>query len=265
MFFSPACQKAESCPCFSPSRPSRCMAGIFPSVRGENFLRCTSFFHFRVSSRFFRLPASCRFVVIMQMEHRRERALWLARNILPHEPALRRWLQGSMSVSADVDDVIQEAFARLSSLDSIAGIQNPKAYFFQTAISIMRQEVRRARIVTIEAVTDLDRLEVEASDATPDRHAELRQDLHRVMEAIEALPQRCREAFILRRVHGLSQREIAQKLQISENTVEKHIGRGLRQIMCEFGNGGNTPLPASNHQVTKTEVHARPAYKRRDL
>lgn len=199
------------------------------------------------------------------MEHRRERALWLARNILPFEPALRRWLQGTMSISADVDDVVQEAYARLSSLDTVAGIQNPKAYLFQTAISIVRQEVRRARIVTIEAVTDLDRLEIEANDALPDRHAEVRQDLHRVMQAIDALPQRCREAFILRRVHGMSQREIAEKLQISENTVEKHIGRGLREIMREFGDGGNIAAPASSHKAMKTEVHARPSYKRRDL
>lgn len=199
------------------------------------------------------------------MEHRRERALWLARNILPFEPALRRWLQGNMSVPADVDDIIQEAYARLSSLESVAAIQNPKAYFFQTAISIIRQEMRRARIVTIEAVTDLDRLEVAANDPLPDQYAEVRQDLHRVMEAIEALPQRCREAFVLRRVHGMSQREIAEKLQISENTVEKHIGRGLRQIMCEFQDGGNLIPPASNQKTMKTEVHARPSYKRRDL
>lgn len=199
------------------------------------------------------------------MEPRRERALWLARNILPFEPALRRWLLGNMSVPADVDDIVQEAYARLSTLESVAGIQNPKAYLFQTAISIVRQEVRRARIVTIEAVSDLERLQVEASGALPDRQAEVRQDLHRVMEAIEALPQRCREVFILRRVHGLSQRDIAQRLQISENTVEKHIGRGIREIMREFADGGNPPLPASSHKAVKTEVHARASYKRRDL
>jgi len=44
--------------------------------------------------------------------------------------------------------------------------------------------------------------------------------------AVRALPLQCRRAFILKKVYGLSQREIAAYLEISESTVEKHVARG---------------------------------------
>ena len=49
------------------------------------------------------------------------------------------------------------------------------------------------------------------------------------------LPPKCREAFALRKVEGLSQREVALRMGVSENTVEKHVGKGLRILLRLFG------------------------------
>ncbi|WP_169805677.1 RNA polymerase sigma factor [Novosphingobium rosa] len=188
-----------------------------------------------------------------------DRAQWLARAVCPHEPALRRWL-AQRTLAVDLDDIVQEAYARLALLPSVEHIRNPRAYFFRTALAILVNEVRRARIVPIEAVAELDRLEVESLAATPDREAEGRQELRLLAEAIAQLPRRCREVFVARRVHGMSQRETAQHLGIAESTVEKHIAAALRHLAAlmngqEPGTGGNAPARLSMQQTHETETY----------
>ncbi|RYG32998.1 MAG: RNA polymerase subunit sigma-24, partial [Burkholderiales bacterium] len=94
----------------------------------------------------------------------RERTRWFLRQILPHEPALRRWLGRRQGTGIDVDDVIQESYAVLSERASIEDIRHPRAYLFQIANSLVVRHVRRARVVSIQAVENLDLYEF-ADDA----------------------------------------------------------------------------------------------------
>lgn len=176
------------------------------------------------------------------------RAIWLAQHVLPHEPDLRRWLRRRATAGLDIDDIVQETYAKLATLADVEHIHAPKAYFFQTALSIILQENRRSRVVPIENDNDLDLIDAEAPEPLQDRQLEAQQELSRVNDAIAALPVKCREVFILRKVDGLSQREIATKLNLSESTVEKHIGRGVRKLVEIFGRGGRSGLPASNRE-----------------
>ncbi|MFZ7097017.1 RNA polymerase sigma factor [Luteimonas dalianensis] len=165
------------------------------------------------------------------------RARWLADEILPHEPALRSWLQGRAPASMEVDDVVQEAYAVLAGLDDVAHILEPRAYLFTVVRSVMLQQLRRARIVPMVAVAEVERLGILTDEVTPEESAVAGQDLRRTGELIASLPHKCREAFVLRRVEGLPQREIAARMGISENTVEKHIGKALRLLMEAMGRG----------------------------
>ncbi|KQX24276.1 MULTISPECIES: RNA polymerase sigma factor [unclassified Sphingomonas] len=180
---------------------------------------------------------------------RRERRLWLATHIVPHEPALREWLSRLAGVGHDqIDDLVQETYATLARKEEVASVNNPRAYAFQVARSILLQQLRRARIVAFGTLTDLDQSD-EASDMpSPEQHAIARDEYARVVQAIAAMPQQTREAFHLRRVEGLSQREIAARLGVSENIVEKHITRGIKLLMEEFGRGGKTRSGASSIQ-----------------
>ena len=159
------------------------------------------------------------------------RALWLAEHVLPCEPGLRDWLRRRMSMRQDVDDVIQETYAILASMADVSHVRQPRAYVFQVAQSVVLQQLRRAQVVPIEAVAEIDRLDISGDDVCPERRASSHQELARVEALIASLPDKCRQAFVLRRVEGYSQREIAQRMNISENTVEKHICKGLRVLM----------------------------------
>jgi RNA polymerase sigma-70 factor (ECF subfamily) len=175
----------------------------------------------------------------------RQRTQWFLRNILPHEPALRGWLSRSAPPGIDAGDVIQEAYTILAELETVDAIRHPRAYLFQVARSVIVRHVRRARIVPIHTVDDLERLEHSDGAPSPEQHAIDRDELRQLARAIAAMPRKTREAFILRRVDGLSQRQIAMQMRITENTVETHISRGVLFLIDWFGGSGN-PRPQTS-------------------
>jgi len=164
-----------------------------------------------------------------------QRARWLAERILPHEPALRAWLGSRVARVVDVDDVVQESYAQLATLGDVDHVRDPRAYLFRVAHSLVLQQVRRARIVPIVVLAEVERLEVSQDELTPERHALAGQELNRIGALIAALPDKCRQAFVLRKIEGLPQRDIAARMGVSENTVEKHIGKGLRLLAEALG------------------------------
>jgi RNA polymerase sigma-70 factor (ECF subfamily) len=166
--------------------------------------------------------------------------------VVPHEAAMRRWLRSFSALGEpDIDDLVQETYAVLAMRDSVEGIADPRSYAFQVAKSLFLQNVRRAKVVSISAGADLASLDIPVDAPSPFQHAAGREDLERVAEAIRAMPPQTRRAFWLRRVEGWSQREIAAATALSENTVEKHIARGIRILMEQFGRGGKAVRRAS--------------------
>jgi len=159
--------------------------------------------------------------------------------VLPHEAAVRAWLKRWTGRAQDIDDVIQEAYSRLAVLDSVAHIGSGRAYLFQTTRNIVLEQVRRSKIVRIDNVTDIGTLGI-VDEAPPlDRVVAGARELQRVEQLINQLPIKCRRVFVLRRIHGVSQREIAGMFGISESAVEKLAMRGLKLILKAM-EGDNT-------------------------
>src|SRR5882757_1045968 len=145
----------------------------------------------------------------------RERGRWLARNLLPYEPILRARLKHVYVHGLEIDDIIQETYARIVSLPSLETIRHPKQYAIQTATSIIIDHVRHSRVISITATGDLDNLDVVTLEPGPEEQLEFRQEIAEIAKALATLPEKCRETLILRRVEGLSQHETAQRLGIS--------------------------------------------------
>lgn len=157
-----------------------------------------------------------------------DRARWFAEEVQPHEARLRAWLRARFSTLRDIDDVVQEAYLRIWRARAGGRIEHPKSYLFNTARNAALDRVRRERVVPFERLTDRETSFVlEGGD---DAGSNCDAELELLAAAVRALPQRCREVFILRKYHGLSHEAIAARLGITPNTVNAQITAAM--IRC---------------------------------
>jgi RNA polymerase sigma-70 factor (ECF subfamily) len=159
-----------------------------------------------------------------------ETSKWFAAEVQPHEPELRAYLRSKFSRQLDVDDLIQETYARLLQAREQAALRSPRAYLFTTARNAAFDFFRRRKIVAIEGIADLELLPVFEDRPGVAEAVCHDQELQLLAEAIQALPERCRRVLTLRKLHGLSHREIAQKLGIAENTVNAQVAIGVLRL-----------------------------------
>jgi RNA polymerase sigma-70 factor (ECF subfamily) len=138
----------------------------------------------------------------------------------------------------EVDDIIQETYARIASLPSVDSIRHPKQYAVQVATAVVIDHIRHSRVIPINAAGSLEQLDIGSPEAGPDKQLEFREEIAQVAHFLASLPSTTRETLILRRVEGLSQQETALRLGISVKTVEKHMARGVLMLMDLFGRGG---------------------------
>lgn len=156
-------------------------------------------------------------------------ARWFADEVQPHEFKLRAWLRARFPSLADLDDVIQESYARLIRARASHRIRNPKSYLFATALHVALDIFRRNRVVAFDDVGESAALSVLEEQPAANEHASREEELQILREAMEALPTRCRQVFTLRKLYGLPHREIATRLRISEKTVEEQVSRATRR------------------------------------
>lgn len=188
-----------------------------------------------------------------------ERALWLSVHVLPHEAAMRAWLRGKRVAPHDIDDTIQETYAVLATMASVGHIADPRTYSFRVAYSIVLQRHRRAQVVPLTAIEAMAYFDPPSDEPTAEQRLSRRQDLQRLAAAIADLPVKCRTAFVLRKIQGLSQRETAKRMGISENTVEKHIAKGVHHLMAMFSDGGKQRRgPSTQHDANSADSPRRP-------
>jgi len=152
---------------------------------------------------------------------------WFVREVLPLEAMLMHYLQQTWRNRSDLEDIRQDIYAQLLSAAERGIPTQTKAFVMRTARNLLIDRIRHEQIVPIDPVPDLDALAVAAE---PDSNVVARDILRKLHGALDRLPPRCREAIILRRVEGLSRREIATRMGISEKTVAEHITNGMRAL-----------------------------------
>jgi RNA polymerase sigma factor (sigma-70 family) len=139
-----------------------------------------------------------------------------------HYGELRAFARRKIGNPSTAEDLVQEACLRVAGAQSEA-IENPRAYLYRVVSNLVidhqRKEAARARnLVPVENAPDIGD---EASDV--ERQLIAKQRLAILSKAISELPPRCRECFIMRRFDDIDQDEIARRMGISRNMVEKHL------------------------------------------
>lgn len=145
----------------------------------------------------------------------------------PHSSALKDYIRHAFPTLPDVDDVVQESYLRVWQQRAVEPIRSARAFLFSVAQHIAIDSLRRRRRSPVDSVASLAALNIaDEAPAAPERLGE-DEKIALLIAAIDALPERCREVVILRKLKLLSQRETAAQLGISEKGVENQLARGL--------------------------------------
>lgn len=178
-----------------------------------------------------------------------EVASWVAQEILPYEPLVRLWLARAGANPADADDLIQEAYCKIMDAFPTTQIDRPSAFFFQITRNLFRNQRHRSRIIRIESGVDFEQLLLIDEAPSPENLIADRQEFARIRALIAKMPERCRRIFEMRKIEGLSQKEIAERLNISENIVENDSVKGIRFLVAALREQGNQF--AINHEAKR--------------
>lgn len=171
-----------------------------------------------------------------------------------YEDSLMRYLTRCWRHRDDIHDLRQEAYVRVYEAAAQCRPRAPKSFLFTTARNLMADRLRRSRVVSIEAKADLESLAAHIDEISPEHHAVARDDLRTLARAFEQLTPRCREVVWLRRVEDLSQREVAERLGVAENVVEKQIAKAMRRFadaLCRERGLKTARPPSSNPTVNE--------------
>lgn len=146
---------------------------------------------------------------------------------LRHHAALHRFLTRLLRCEDAAAEVAQDSYLRLLRLAPQAGLDNPRAYLFQVAANVARDRLARERrhgLVLQEAALS----EPPSCPGSGTEAEAIARDRLRILSAaVDELPPRCREVFLMSRLDGLGNGEIAGRLGISRNMVEKHIIKAM--------------------------------------
>ena len=149
---------------------------------------------------------------------------------LEFEGVLRACLHRYARNAADVDELLQDTYAHLLAAGSQPReeIRSIRAFALTVARNVALSWLRHRQVVPIELVADLEQLELLDERSQVDEIVNTHQELALLAAAVARLPTRCRQVFTLRKVYGYSQKEIAARMNISENTVEQQLIKAAR-------------------------------------
>lgn len=176
---------------------------------------------------------------------------WFVENVLPLEAELDAYLQRHWPEPEDIKDFRQDIYVRIYKAAEIERPANTRAFLYATARNLIIDRIRRKRVVSIETVMDFDRWDVPTYDAGPFETLSSRQELGMLQSALESLPDRTKNIVFMRRVQGLSQRDTARRLKVSQPTVERHLSKGVRLLADYLAQQGVLRGPARDQRKGK--------------
>lgn len=132
----------------------------------------------------------------------------------------------------EIEDIVQETYVRICQIENKENITSPKSFMYKTARNLALDYQKQANVRLVDGIDNMETLEQLLSDHHKDEmyeNALTQNEFSHFCEAVRQLPIQSRKVFVLKKVYGYSQREIAAQLNLSESTVEKHISTGMKR------------------------------------
>jgi RNA polymerase sigma factor (sigma-70 family) len=150
-------------------------------------------------------------------------------------PALVRFFGKRARQRADVEDLVQEVFARVAGRSSSGEIRDPQGYLMQAAANVWRDWVRRqaSHASAVHDAYDDDRHAPEG--ISPERVLEARQSVQPVLAALAELTEATRQVFVLCRIEGMKYSDAARRLGVSVSAIEKHMMKAIAHLANRLG------------------------------
>ncbi len=137
------------------------------------------------------------------------------------------------------EDIIQESFIILFREVKQQHIENPRAFLFRVAQNLAFDHLKHKKVTDNYAQSQYPILESTIEAPSIEQTIADKEAIEFVKQFINELPPRCRDTFILNKIHEMSYGEVAQHTGISESGVEKHIMKGLRHCRRRLKNQKN--------------------------
>ena len=161
----------------------------------------------------------------------------LARAVEAYFEDLRAFIRHRTGSDSVADDVVQDTWLRACT-STVAMPQNAKAYVFRMAGNVAVDHLKR-ETARSDREAESTAGWIASDGPTPEEQAAARQELAILVAAVWELPPKRRRIFVLYRGHGLTMRQIAEKLGISEKTVEKQIARAMVHCRVRLRDAGH--------------------------
>lgn len=146
-------------------------------------------------------------------------------------------------------DLVQDSYVRVLSVQSSGqAVLDVRALLYRTARNLVIDRHRRAahrQHEDIDALAETDQ-PLAPRHLQPDEILSYEQQARVLVQAIENLPPRCREAFVLNRFEGLSHQEVAERMGISKNMVAQHVARGILTCQACLDRLTGAPAPGAS-------------------
>ncbi len=151
----------------------------------------------------------------------------LTRLVETHYEDIKRYIQRRTGSSSTASDIVQETWLR-AARHSNKVPDNPLGYLYRIASNLLLDKLRQDKAHGRHFADIAPPEDTECPRVAPDEAARISEELELLADAVRDLPDKCREVFLLYRGDGLTMREIAAQLHISESTVEKHLAKAMQ-------------------------------------
>ena len=157
---------------------------------------------------------------------------------IEHRDVLFSYFARKLLKPEDIEDLLHDTFVVAFKSENTKKIKSPKGYLFVIARNLLSKKFAKDSRMRMKSIDQADFKTLKAETIPADQALDYKVEMEVLIKCIETLPEQCRRVFIYKKFHGLSQKQISSKMQISTSTVERHITRALLKLRTQMSEQG---------------------------